>query len=156
MFKIAYGPKLSIWLSVLEWMSFIEIPPCKIFALCIVWKGECWWIWCSFQQLALSTYSNAVNPSPCFGIFSTAQDCTIDPFLFSSNSTSCIAFFWFVSSVTVVFEGQVLLCVALMNHYFCTCFVHLIKKNMLCSRNEICCVFSPVNAARWLVMQAGN
>lgn len=40
------------------------------------------------------------------------------------------------------FEGQVLLCVALMNHYFCTCFVHLIKKNMLCSSNATSCPFN--------------
>lgn len=35
-------------------------------------------------------------------------------------------------------EGQVLLCVALMNHYFCTCFVHLIKRT--CFAPVICLV----------------
>lgn len=45
------------------------------------------------------------------------------------------------------FEAQVRLCVAHMNHYFCTCFVHLIKKNMLCpSYIVIYSFFVPFNA----------
>lgn len=53
-------------------------------------------------------------------------------------------------SLTVLFEGQLILCVALMNHYFCTCFVHLIKKNMLCSSAAIWCLISTVNALWWV------
>lgn len=124
-------------------------PSCKkIFALCIVWKGECWWIWYLFQQLALSNYQMLWIQVHVLQSFSTAQDCTIDPFY--PLWTALHNAFQFVSSVTVIFEGQVLLCVALMNHYFCTCFVHLIKKNMLCSSNAVCCLFSARN------MQADN
>lgn len=123
-------------------MSFIEVLPGTIFALCIVWKGESWYVRLFFYFFFSSLHLVLIKCCESVYILqsSTAQDCTIDPFYPIWTATH-VLHLDFVSSVTVIFEQQVLLCVALMNHYFCTCFVHLIKKNMLCSSNAVWCLF---------------
>lgn len=57
-------------------------------------------------------------------------------------------------------EGQVLLCVALMNHYFCTCFVHLIKRTcfapVICLVTLVPCMQTEkVTISRWSFSHSG-
>lgn len=58
-------------------------------------------------------------------------------FLSSTSFLYCISICILCDGRIFFPQGRVLLCVALMNHYFCTCFVHLIKKNMLCSSTSV-------------------
>lgn len=75
-----------------------------------------------------------MNQSPCVAIFFFLY-CAI---LIHSLQKALHALNYNLYPVMEPSEGQVLLCVALMNHYFCTCFVHLIKRT--CFAPVICLV----------------
>lgn len=121
----------SIWAKVIILIKCIRLNviyrDASLLNLCTVHslKGRMLMIWHLFQQLALSTYQMLWNQVHVLQSFLLRKAAMIPFILFEKHFT-----FQFVSFVTVIFEGQVLLCA---NHYFCTCFVHLIKNNVLCS-----------------------
>lgn len=71
-------------------MSFIEVLPCKIFALCIVSKGE--GIWYLFQQLALSNYQMLWIQVHVLQSFLLRKTAPLIPFiLFEQHFMYCIS-----------------------------------------------------------------
>lgn len=112
-------------------MSFLENLPSK--NLCTVHSLRGRMLMALFLQLALSTYQMLWIKVHVLQ-FSFLY-CVI---LIHSLQKALHALNYNLYPVMEPSEGQVLLCVALMNHYFCTCFVHLIKRT--CFAPVICLV----------------
>lgn len=129
MVTITYGPKLRIWISVLDWMSFLENLPSKNLCTVHSLRGRMLMAFC-FCSLHLVLIKCCESKSMCCNFllfFCTAR------YSFSTKSTSCIEL-QFVSCDGTFWRASPTLCrsyESLFLHLFCT----LNKKNMLCSSN---------------------